>query len=255
MKRLWIVFLLLFVVDAFAASCPTGFVKYDRSLQYSLATSCASGTTDVGAVSGSCDATDSGCFIDYVCNAGVSTLKTSTGLSVPLYATKLTTPSLNVSVDGGVCYAPLATGKTTGAINVVHGGNQYHSSSLRKCKRTLNVATTPTKVTPGDSSVNWSVVVGDRTLKGISYCGSKGTLSLSALNVTATSVSNTTAGSNLSANIRCWCRVYSPFPSDWIYVNWFESAGASGCNRSCAQACVNAFGQVQTVRANTYNTM
>ena len=255
MKRLYVAFLLLFVVDAFAASCPTGYVSYSRSLQLQLAISCPSGTTDIGGLTGSCDTSPNTCMTDYVCESGVSKLKTSTGVSAPLYSQQVTIPSLHVSVGGKVCHTPLIAGKATGAININYNNTIYRATSLKMCRRNMNAATVPSSTTVSEGAVNWSVVVGDRILKGISYCGSSGTLAISALNVTATSVANISANSDLSANIRCWCRAYSPFPSDWIYVNWFSSAGATGCNKSCAQACVNAFAQVQTVRNNTYNTM
>ena len=255
MKKVWALFLLLIAWDAFAASCPTGYVSYNRGLQLSLATSCPSGTTDVGALPSSCSASPATCMPDYVCESGISEFKTSIGVSVPLYSQKVITPSLHASVGGKVCYTPLVAGKASGAINVKYNNTNYRATPLKMCRKNMDAATVPTSTTISEGAVNWSVAVGDRTLKGISYCGSSGTLAISALNATAASVANTSANSDLSANIRCWCRVYSPFPSDWVYVNWFSSAGATGCNKSCAQACVNAFAQVQTTRANTYNTM
>jgi hypothetical protein len=253
MKILYVLSLLLFASDAFAASCSAGWLSYDRSLQLQLGASCPSGTTQVGTVPGVCNNSD--CFPDYVCASGISKFRTNTGVSVPLYAQRVTKPSLNVSVNNTVCYTPLEAGKSTGTINLNYNNKEYRATALKQCRRNMDATVVPTAQTPGDSSVNWSVGIGNRTLKGISYCGSQGTLAISALNVTSSSVANTTASSNLSANIRCWCRVFSPFPSDWIYVNWFGTGTDIGCNRSCAQACVNAFSQVQTVRANTYNTM
>lgn len=256
MKRLWGGFLLVITVDAFAASCPTGYMSYNRSLQLSLATTCPSGTTDIGSLPNSCASAPTQCMPDYVCESGVSALKTNTGLSVPLYSQSVTTPSLHVSVGDKVCHTPLLTGTATGAINVKYNNTNYYAASLKICRKNLNAATVPTANNPASNSVNWSVVAGDRTIKGISYCSSQGTLAVSALNVTSKTITNITANSDLSANIRCWCRVYSPFPSDWIYVNWFSTYGATGCNQSCAQACVNAFSQTGTAtRANTYKTM
>lgn len=256
MKKLWLLFLSILTLDVFAASCPTGYISYNRSLQFQLATSCPSGTTDVGAVPASCSASPTTCMPDYVCESGVSELKTGTGVSVSLYSQKVVAPSLHVSVGGKVCYTPLVSGSASGSINIKYNNTNYHASPLKICRKNLDAANVPSASAPGDNSVNWSVAVGDRTLKGISYCASQGTLSASALNVTSKSITNTSANSDLSANLRCWCRVYSPFPSDWIYVNWFSTYGATGCNKSCAQACVNAFAQTGTAtRANTYKTM
>ncbi len=54
-------------------------------------------------------------------------IKTSTGLSVPLYATKNTTPSINIGIGGNVCYANLILGRATNAINVEYNGQIYHT--------------------------------------------------------------------------------------------------------------------------------
>ena len=257
MKKVWVLFLSLIALDAFAASCPTGYVSYNRSLQLTLDTSCPSGTTDIGALPSSCSVSPTTCMPDYVCESGISEFKTSSGVAVPLYSQKVKTPSLHASVGGKVCYTPLVSGKASGAINVKYNNTQYRAAPLKICRKNLDASKVPASSSPGASSVNWSVAIsGDRTLKGISYCASQGTLATSALNATAKSITNTSANSDLSANLRCWCRVYSPFPSDWVYVNWFSTYGATGCNQSCAQACVNAFAQTGTAtRANTYKTM
>lgn len=61
------------------------------------------------------------------CGAGMGAIRTSTGISIPLYAENQTTPSINVSSDGrSVCYGNLLPGTAAGAINVSRDGKSYH---------------------------------------------------------------------------------------------------------------------------------
>ena len=63
-----------------------------------------------------------------LCEYGATELRTSTGLSVPLYATKETTPALNVGLGGGVCYINLVPGNTSGsALMLRNGQTLYHT--------------------------------------------------------------------------------------------------------------------------------
>ena len=61
-----------------------------------------------------------------LCGAGISVLKTSNGVSVPLYAEKYTSPALHIRYNGQVCYANLTQGKSENAINIRYGGVVYH---------------------------------------------------------------------------------------------------------------------------------
>lgn len=54
-------------------------------------------------------------------------LKTSTGLEFPIYATKQTTPSINLGVGNNTCYVNLVPGKKTGAIHVEYNDTTYHT--------------------------------------------------------------------------------------------------------------------------------
>lgn len=54
-------------------------------------------------------------------------LKTSTGLEIPVYASKQTTPSLNFQIGNNRCYINMVPGKKTGAINVEYNDTIYHS--------------------------------------------------------------------------------------------------------------------------------
>jgi hypothetical protein len=62
-----------------------------------------------------------------LCMLGITALRTGGGLSVPLYATKNTTPAINIGYNGSVCYASLAAGGATNALNFTWDGNTYHS--------------------------------------------------------------------------------------------------------------------------------
>jgi len=62
-----------------------------------------------------------------ICPAGITTLKTSNGVSIPLFAQRQTTPALNVGYAGQVCYGNLAPGAAAGALNINVGGQTYHA--------------------------------------------------------------------------------------------------------------------------------
>lgn len=54
-------------------------------------------------------------------------LMTSTGLEIPIYATKQITPSINMIVGNNTCYVNLVPGKKTGAIHVKYNDTTYHT--------------------------------------------------------------------------------------------------------------------------------
>ncbi len=63
-----------------------------------------------------------------LCDGGVTAIKTSTGLSVPLLAARNTSPAIYVKgVSGAICYADLVSGTASGAINVQYNGAAYHT--------------------------------------------------------------------------------------------------------------------------------
>ncbi len=95
---------------------------------------CPDGTYSAGYGVGADDVSDC-CVAGYrshngvcaqMCAAGIEYIKTSTGVSVPLFAEKLSSPALGVGYNGGVCYAGMATGVQSGAINVKYNGHVYH---------------------------------------------------------------------------------------------------------------------------------
>ncbi len=89
----------------------------------------ANSSSDAGAASCVCNAgygksADGECLP--VCTAGISAINTSTGLSIPLFTEKHTSPALHVGYNNRVCYADLMTGRTADAININVGGQTYH---------------------------------------------------------------------------------------------------------------------------------
>ena len=63
-----------------------------------------------------------------ICTAGIQQLKSSTGVSIPLYTSAQTTHSIVVKTQAGnMCYASLASGAASGAINVNLNGTTYHA--------------------------------------------------------------------------------------------------------------------------------
>ncbi len=63
-----------------------------------------------------------------LCVAGFETLRTSTGVSVPLYASAATSPAIHIkAANGTMCYGNLVSGSTNGALNIKHNGTTYHT--------------------------------------------------------------------------------------------------------------------------------
>ncbi len=117
----------------FAASCPSGMIAYEYdSFVPAISGACPAGYVahDTDAV---CGAGDGACWLleqlRALCSAGATNLKTSGGLSFPLYSTRTTTPSLCVSYNNTTCYADLESGSATDAINVKYNGVTYHTVS------------------------------------------------------------------------------------------------------------------------------
>lgn len=58
-------------------------------------------------------------------------LKTSTGLSFPLFATKVTSVAINIRQNGVTCYVPLEAGNGgTGSLNLTYNNTTYHAGVL-----------------------------------------------------------------------------------------------------------------------------
>ena len=104
--------------------CPDGFYTVPYEID------CGEGGVDVADVA-HCDEDASG---DYClmspsaapCAAGITMLRTDTGVSIPLWAEKSTQPSLCVKYNDAICYGNLEQGQVAGAINIKHDGVVYH---------------------------------------------------------------------------------------------------------------------------------
>ena len=104
--------------------CPDGFYTVPYEID------CGEGFVDVADVA-HCDEDTSGdfCLMSLSaapCAAGITMLRTGTGVVVPLWAEKVTSPSLCVKYNDNICYANLEAGQATGAINVNYDGVVYH---------------------------------------------------------------------------------------------------------------------------------
>lgn len=128
MRWLCVILLTVYVCGAKAASCPAGYVMIDNPY-VTISDTCPSGTISVG-VAAACDG-NSVCWVmeklRSLCGAGISRLRVSSGVSVPLYSDKVTTPSLNIRYNGKMCYADLEQGRASNAVNVKHNGLIYHT--------------------------------------------------------------------------------------------------------------------------------
>ena len=61
-----------------------------------------------------------------LCGLGFTTLRTGSGLVIPLYSEKLSSPAIHIGYNGGMCYGILESGTGDG-INMEYGGQTYHT--------------------------------------------------------------------------------------------------------------------------------
>ena len=104
-------------------ACASGYKKYTINQQ------CNTNTTDTMCAilcSGDMEYTDIGTCAD-LCPGDHHTLRTSTGLILPMYAEKQITPSINIQMGENVCYVNLLSGASNDAINVSYDGATYHT--------------------------------------------------------------------------------------------------------------------------------
>lgn len=105
--------------------CPDGFY----TVPYEI--SCGEGLVDVTGVP-HCNKNTSGefCFIGDMpvtpCAAGITVLRTGTGVSIPLWSDKNTTPALAVRYNNMTCWGNLQSGQVTNGINIKYNNQVYH---------------------------------------------------------------------------------------------------------------------------------
>ena len=61
-----------------------------------------------------------------LCGLGFTTLRTGSGLVIPLYSEKLSSPAIHIGYNGGMCYGILESGSGDG-INLEYNGQTYHT--------------------------------------------------------------------------------------------------------------------------------
>lgn len=61
------------------------------------------------------------------CTAGINKLHAGSNVTVQLYDTKHTTPSIAIQKDGKTCYGNLTTNSSKNALNVQYNGQTYHT--------------------------------------------------------------------------------------------------------------------------------
>ena len=61
-----------------------------------------------------------------LCGPGFTTLRTGSGLVIPLYSEKLSSPAIHIGYNGGMCYGILESGTGDG-INLEYNGQTYHT--------------------------------------------------------------------------------------------------------------------------------
>lgn len=67
------------------------------------------------------------CATQLVCNGGVQTLRTSTGINLNIYRERATTPSMHFLLqDGSKCYLNLLSGTKNNTINIKYNNEIYH---------------------------------------------------------------------------------------------------------------------------------
>lgn len=244
MRHFLLIFLFILSVNAFASSCPNGYIALEKNNYTLVAAKCASNHTDIGALTGNCASNPTICMPEIVCSV-VSTLKTENGLSLPLYSVQYTTPTIKIKVNDTVCYANLLAGVMSDTINIKYSENAYHVVMLRRCLA-FGSATVPVSDTPSANTVAWTASAGDTKISGISHCGAiSGSVGTTQAAITINDAS--------SVNKHCWCRIIHPSPSAWTFGVTYDTNSA--CDTYCVQKCAEMFSDNFTFRNALMSTM
>lgn len=218
--------------DAFAATCPSGYIQIERNSLITLAATCPIVTLATASELS---------FPGIKCAANLTTLNLSNDVQIPLYATQHTTPSLHIKTATATkCYINLVPGTTTHGINLSSGDTTYHVTDLKVCSN-LSPDTTPQLISPNTNTSNWSSTSDNITISGISHCASQ----TATIGTTATSL---TTSSTASSNINCWCRLTTPNSSKWVFS--YKYSSSSNCNTYCVASCAENFVNSTTFRTN-----
>ncbi|MBO4700798.1 MAG: hypothetical protein J5620_03575 [Alphaproteobacteria bacterium] len=112
-------------------TCPTGTTQVTTGYEsaWKLNSSDTMRTVACQPDATSCDHAYGGACPD-LCSWATQ-LKTNTGLTFPLFATKVTTVAINVRQNGVTCYVPLESGNGgTASLNLTYNGNTYHAGVI-----------------------------------------------------------------------------------------------------------------------------
>ena len=114
----------VFSGSGLVTECPCGMKQYITGFEG------ADGkiTTKVSCQFGTDDEFCHNCKCIKDCYAGVTKLKTSNDLTVPLLKAKATTKNVAFKHNNKVCYSPVETGNLSGHVNLKQGATTYHIS-------------------------------------------------------------------------------------------------------------------------------
>lgn len=235
-----ILIIFAYASNAYAA-CPSGYYGIEANSATVLSMECLDGYVDMGEID-TCTGVRDKCWGEYKCDAGVSRIRTSSGVDTPLYGIKVSSPALHVQVGDKICYGNLASGTASPAINMNVDGKLYHLATIHEC---ISWGVSCSASGNGEYTTNFSGRCQSATVRGISICGSgTGTQY-------ATTTRNLAISSETADNTNCWCRIFAPATSPWIFVKNISSANE--CSRTCAAECANALSASATFRATAGN--
>ncbi len=120
-------------VSLYSVSEPEPDYGYTNNWPVAICSRCPEGSSSPEG-SSRCDSCGDGWGVNSwggcnrLCASGITKLRTSTGVSIPLFAEQNTSPSIFVLNNGGdVCYADLVEGEEDYSINVDYNGMTYHT--------------------------------------------------------------------------------------------------------------------------------
>ena len=111
--------------------CPTNYYTSSSFVRINTNGTCSSGgvfETDVPICAVKIgDTSASFCTPQLECGSGSMTLRSSTGMNLPIWRDKLTIPSLGIGFENGdVCYINLISGAQSNTINIKYNNQIFH---------------------------------------------------------------------------------------------------------------------------------
>ncbi len=241
-----ILFILLAISHhAWGATCPNGYISINTSSNISVAPQCTQNQLNIGTLQTDCTDFTTQCIPDLSCNAGITHLKTSTGISISLYKQPYTNPSIHILYNNTQCYIPLVPGTQPNSLHIQYESATYHSTDLALCAN-ISPTSVPSTTPPGINTINWYATINNTTVTGISHCSDLA----GNIGTTQQSISVSTTVTN---NIQCWCRLVYPTASNWTYATTYASN--TNCDTYCVAICTTLFGTDTNFRDAIFNTI